>query len=202
MTLGRAGAAYLALGFVLWVHAWTEGASTHTAVRLRRPGALPVVLPVAGHGAGPRAEPVLLDGALPPDGHQPAGPDVGHRAEPPARARDVDLGPGRLAQRRLHHDARPDRLHRVRRDPALGLVDAGRLRRWPALRLLALRPDEPRVRPPDDRGPHAAAAHPGRPRRDPDPPAPQPALGRAFCSPSSCSGSSSCPPSCWPSRRS
>ena len=30
MTLASAGIAYLALGFVLWVHAWTEGASTHT----------------------------------------------------------------------------------------------------------------------------------------------------------------------------
>jgi hypothetical protein len=30
MTLAAAGAAYLALGFVLWVHAWVEGASTHT----------------------------------------------------------------------------------------------------------------------------------------------------------------------------
>jgi hypothetical protein len=30
MTLAAAGASYLALGFVLWVHAWAEGASTHT----------------------------------------------------------------------------------------------------------------------------------------------------------------------------
>jgi len=30
MTLVAAGAAYLAVGFVLWVHAWVEGASTHT----------------------------------------------------------------------------------------------------------------------------------------------------------------------------
>jgi hypothetical protein len=30
MTLTAAGAIYLAVGFVLWVHAWTEGASTHT----------------------------------------------------------------------------------------------------------------------------------------------------------------------------
>ncbi len=30
MTLATAGLAYLALGFVLWVHAWAEGASTHT----------------------------------------------------------------------------------------------------------------------------------------------------------------------------
>ena len=30
MTLAAAGAVYLAVGFVLWVHAWTEGASTHT----------------------------------------------------------------------------------------------------------------------------------------------------------------------------
>ena len=30
MTLAAAGAAYLALGFVLWVHAWAEGATTHT----------------------------------------------------------------------------------------------------------------------------------------------------------------------------
>ncbi len=30
MTLAAGGAAYLALGFVLWVHAWTEGVSTHT----------------------------------------------------------------------------------------------------------------------------------------------------------------------------
>jgi len=30
MTLAAAGAAYLAAGFVLWVHAWTAGASTHT----------------------------------------------------------------------------------------------------------------------------------------------------------------------------
>jgi hypothetical protein len=30
MTLAAAGAAYLALGFVLWVHAWVQGASTHT----------------------------------------------------------------------------------------------------------------------------------------------------------------------------
>src|ERR1700722_10970406 len=30
MTLLAAGALYLALGFVLWVHAWVEGASTHT----------------------------------------------------------------------------------------------------------------------------------------------------------------------------
>ena len=30
MTLTAAGALYLAVGFVLWVHAWTEGASTHT----------------------------------------------------------------------------------------------------------------------------------------------------------------------------
>ena len=30
MTLASAGLAYLALGFVLWVHAWAQGASTHT----------------------------------------------------------------------------------------------------------------------------------------------------------------------------
>ncbi len=30
MTLVAAGAVYLVVGFVLWVHAWTEGASTHT----------------------------------------------------------------------------------------------------------------------------------------------------------------------------
>ncbi len=30
MTLAGAGAIYLAVGFVLWVHAWTQGASTHT----------------------------------------------------------------------------------------------------------------------------------------------------------------------------
>jgi len=30
MTLAAAGAVYLALGFVLWIHAWTEGATTHT----------------------------------------------------------------------------------------------------------------------------------------------------------------------------
>lgn len=30
MTLVCAGTLYLALGFLLWVHAWTEGASTHT----------------------------------------------------------------------------------------------------------------------------------------------------------------------------
>ena len=30
MTLVAAGALYLALGFVLWVHAWAEGATTHT----------------------------------------------------------------------------------------------------------------------------------------------------------------------------
>ena len=30
MTLATAGAAYLALGVVLWVHAWAAGASTHT----------------------------------------------------------------------------------------------------------------------------------------------------------------------------
>ena len=30
MTLVGAGAAYLVVGFVLWVHAWVEGASTHT----------------------------------------------------------------------------------------------------------------------------------------------------------------------------
>ncbi len=30
MTLATVGLVYLALGFVLWVHAWTEGAATHT----------------------------------------------------------------------------------------------------------------------------------------------------------------------------
>jgi dolichyl-phosphate beta-glucosyltransferase len=30
MSLAAAGAVYLALGFVLWVHAWAEGATTHT----------------------------------------------------------------------------------------------------------------------------------------------------------------------------
>jgi dolichyl-phosphate beta-glucosyltransferase len=30
MTLAAAGAAYLVVGFVLWVHAWADGASTHT----------------------------------------------------------------------------------------------------------------------------------------------------------------------------
>ncbi len=30
MTLAAAGAAYLLVGFVLWVHAWAQGASTHT----------------------------------------------------------------------------------------------------------------------------------------------------------------------------
>ena len=30
MSLAAAGAAYLVLGFVLWVHAWAEGATTHT----------------------------------------------------------------------------------------------------------------------------------------------------------------------------
>ena len=30
MTLVAAGAAYLIVGFVLWVHAWADGASTHT----------------------------------------------------------------------------------------------------------------------------------------------------------------------------
>jgi hypothetical protein len=30
MTLAAAGLLYLAVGFVLWVHAWTEGATTHT----------------------------------------------------------------------------------------------------------------------------------------------------------------------------
>ena len=96
-------------------------------------------------------------------------------------------------------DARAHRLHRVRRDPALGPLDAGRLRRRPALRLLALRPVEPGVRPPDDGGAHAAAAHPGRPRRDPDPPAPRRAVGRRPARPPPVRGSSSSPPSCWPS---
>ena len=30
MTLTLVGVVYLALGFSLWVHAWTEGGSTHT----------------------------------------------------------------------------------------------------------------------------------------------------------------------------
>ncbi len=30
MTLAAAGLAYLALGFALWIHAWTDGATTHT----------------------------------------------------------------------------------------------------------------------------------------------------------------------------
>ncbi len=30
MTLAAAGAVYLVVGFVIWVHAWTEGATTHT----------------------------------------------------------------------------------------------------------------------------------------------------------------------------
>ena len=69
------------------------------AVRLWRSGAVLVVLPMARHRAGPRAEPVLLDRPVPSDGHQPAGPDLGHGPEPAAGAGHLDLGPGGLAQR-------------------------------------------------------------------------------------------------------
>ncbi len=149
------------------------GAGRHDPhpVRVRGPGVVPVVLPVAGHRPRPRAEPLLLDGAVPPRRHQPAGADVGHGVEPPAGAGDVDLGTGRVAQRRLHRGASPHRVHGLRGAAALGPLDAGRLRGRAALRLLALRAQQPRVRPPHDGGPHAAPAHPRRPRRDPDPPA-------------------------------
>ena len=148
------------------------------AVRVRRPRPVPLVLPVAGHRIGPRGEPLLLDGALPPDRRQPAGADVRHRAQPAARPGDVDLGARCLAQRRLDADPRHHGLHRLRGDPALGLLDSGRLLGRVALRLLAVRVDEPRVRPPDDGCADAAPAHPGRPRRDHRPPAAQPCLGR------------------------
>ncbi len=41
-------------------------------LRLRRPGPVPVVPRVAGVRPGPRPQPLLLDGALPPPGHRPA----------------------------------------------------------------------------------------------------------------------------------
>ncbi len=73
----------------------------------------------------------------------------------------------------VHPHAGPHRVHRLHRHAALGPLDAGRLRRRAALRLLALRADQPRVRAPHDRRAHGAPAHPDRARRDPDPPAPQ-----------------------------
>ena len=42
---------------------------------------------------------------------------------------DLDLGPGGVAQRRLHDHAGAHRVHRFRGDPPLGPLDAGRLRR-------------------------------------------------------------------------
>ena len=147
-------------------------------VRLRRSGAVPLVLPVARHGAGARAEPLLLGGAVPPDRDQPAGADQRDRPQHPARARHLDLGPGRGAERGVDHRSGALRVHRLLGHPALGALDAGRVRRRPALRLFPLRPREPGIRPPHDGRSDAAPADPGRPRRDPDPPAPRRARRR------------------------
>ena len=199
MTLPAAGLLYLALGFVLWVHAWTQGASTHTLCGCGDPALFLWFFQWPATALAHAAEPVLLDGPLPPGRHQPVGPDLGARPEHPAGAGHVDLGPGGSLERGLDPHARADRLLRVRGAAALGAWTPGRLRRRPALRLLALRADQPGVRPPDDGGAHAAAADPGRARRDPGPPAPQARSGPASCWACCCSPSSSCPPSCWPS---
>ena len=79
-TLVVAGALYLALGFVLWVHAWAEGATTHTLCGCGDPALFLWFFQWPATALGPRAEPLLLHGALPPARHQPAGADVGHRA--------------------------------------------------------------------------------------------------------------------------
>ena len=87
MTLVAAGVLYLALGFVLWVHAWAEGATTHTLCGCGDPALFlwffqwPAT--ALAHGQNPFFSTALFH----PQRHQPAGADLGHRAEPPAGAR-------------------------------------------------------------------------------------------------------------------
>ena len=94
MTLAVVALVYLASRLRALGARLDRGRDDTHPVRVRGPRAVPVVLPVAGHGALPRAEPLLLDGAVPSDGHQPAGADVGDRPEHPAGPSHVDLGPG------------------------------------------------------------------------------------------------------------
>ena len=174
-----AGAAYLVVGFVLWVHAWADGASTHTLCGCGDPALFlwffqwPAT--ALAHGQNPFYSTALF---------HPTG--VNLLAQTSVTGLSLPLVPvtwiwGPVASLNVASTAhaRPHRLHRVRGDAALGVLDAGRLPGRVALRLLALRADQPRVRPPDDGRADAAAAHPGRPRRDPGPPAPQRRLGRS-----------------------
>ncbi len=141
MTLVAAGAAYLVVGFVLWVHAWADGASTHTLCGCGDPALFlwffqwPAT--ALAHGQNPFYSTALF---------HPTG--VNLLAQTSVMGLSLPLvpvtwiwGPGRLAQRRLDRHAGPDGLLCVRGDPALGSVDAGRLPRRVALRLLALRAD-------------------------------------------------------------
>ena len=148
------------------------------ALRVRRPGAVPVVLPVAGDVPGPPAEPLLLDRDVPPRRDQPVGPDVGdgpHRAADPG---DLAVRARGLLQRGVDPRPGPHGPTHVRGAAPLGALAPGRLPRRPALRVLALRAGQPGVRPPHDGGPHAVAADPGRARRDPGAAAPRRPPGR------------------------
>ena len=114
MTLVTAGVLYLALGFLLWAHAWAEGATTHTLCGCGDPALFLWFFQWPATALAARGKSVLLGGAVPSGRHQPAGADVGHRIEPAARAGDVDLGPGGVAQRGLDDHARAHGLYGVR----------------------------------------------------------------------------------------
>ena len=139
MTLAAVGVVYLALGFVLWVHAWAQGATTHTLCGCGDPALFlwffqwPAT--ALAHGQNPFFSTALF---------HPGG--INLLAQTSVTGLSLPLvpvtwiwGPVAVAQRRLHRGARPHRVHRLRGAAALGPLDAGRLRRRPALRVLALR---------------------------------------------------------------
>ena len=120
MTLVAAGLLYLALGFALWVHAWAEGATTHTLCGCGDPALFlwffqwPAT--ALAHGQNPFFSTALFH----PGGINLLAQTSVTGLSLPLVAGHLDLGPGGLAQRRLHHDARAHRLHRLRRASAAG----------------------------------------------------------------------------------
>ena len=150
MTLLAAGLLYLAVGFVLWVHAWAEGATTHTLCGCGDPALFlwffqwPAT--ALAHGHNPFFSTALF---------HPTG--INLLANTSVTGLSLPLVPvtwiwGPVASLNVASTVAP----------ALTAFTAfvvirrwapwtpGRLPRRPALRLLSLRPVEPRVRPPHD----------------------------------------------------
>ena len=175
-TLVAVGLVYLALGFALWVRAWEEGVTTHTLCGCGDPALFlwffqwPATALAHGHN------PFFSTALSHPKGINLLAQTSVTGLSLPLDPGDLDLGAGRLAQRRLHDHPRAHRVHRAHRHPPLGVLDAGSLRGWPPLRLLALRVEQPGVRTLHDGGSHRCATDPHRARRDRRAPAPH-ALG-------------------------